>query len=45
MEFTVSDDFYRKHFLMGVLLREVESCLQYELVLSEERLLEYSEIY
>lgn len=30
MEFTVSDDFYRKHFLLGVLLREVESCLQYE---------------
>ena len=30
MEFTVSDDFYRKHFLLGVLLREVESALQYE---------------
>ena len=30
MEFSVSDEYYRKHFLMGVLLREVESALQYE---------------
>ena len=30
MEFTVSDEFCRKHFLLGVLLREVESALQYE---------------
>ena len=26
----MSDGYYRKHFLLGVLLREVESALQYE---------------
>ena len=30
MEYTVSDEYYRRHFLAGVLLREVESALQYE---------------
>ena len=29
-EFSVSDEFYRRHFLVGVLLREMEAALQYE---------------
>ncbi|KAL5475482.1 hypothetical protein EMCRGX_G025301 [Ephydatia muelleri] len=30
MEYSLSDDFCKKHFMIGVLLRELESALQYE---------------
>ena len=30
MDFVLSDDFCRKHFLVGILLREVECSLDYD---------------